>query len=343
MALRTVLTHRHMKKKLLIITAAVLLLAAGFAAYVTLSTFHGTPTRINIPEGSSKDAVQAIIKEALPGSYGRKVAMLWALSGGRTAHGSFLVEPGSKSLNVARKIRSGRQTPLRFTFNNVRTLQQLAAVASRTMEFSETDFLVACDSVLPPRGYRSAAEFPAAFLPAPYEFYWTASPEYFVGKLADSRDTFWTPERRKAAASMGLTPVEVATIASIAEEETAAADERATVARLYVNRLQRGMKLQADPTVKFAVGDFSLRRITGRHLGVQSPYNTYMHEGLPPGPIRIPSAATLRAVLTAPKHDWLYMCAKEDFSGRHNFASDGATHMANARRYRAALDRRGIK
>jgi UPF0755 protein len=164
-----------------------------------------------------------------------------------------------------------------------------------------------------------------------------------VNKLVDSRDAFWTTERRAAAKKMGLTPVEVAIVASIVEEESNKADERPLIARLYLNRYFIGMKLQADPTVKFAVGDFSLRRITGKHLTIDSPYNTYRNQGLPPGPIRIAEKTAMDAVLNAPQHSYLYMCAKEDFSGRHNFAEDYATHLQNARRYQDALNQRGIK
>ena len=140
-----------------------------------------------------------------------------------------------------------------------------------------------------------------------------------------------------------MTPLEVSILASIVDEETAIDDEKPTVAGLYVNRLRRGMPLQADPTVKYAVGDFGLQRILHKHLQVDSPYNTYLHPGLPPGPIRVPSVAGIDAVLDCERHDYLYMCAKEDFSGRHNFASTLARHNANAARYRRALDRRGIR
>ena len=337
-----------MNKKLLgvlLVCAGIVVVAACAVMAVALASYGGDPVRVNIPAGADKAQMRDSLAAGIGESLAAKVMLIWDLSGGTPAraHGSYLVDGGDTSLDIARRLRNGRQTPVRFTFNNVRTLGQLADKAAQAMEFTSGEFLAACDSVLPARGYKSAAEYPAAFLPDSYEFYWTASPQAFVAKLADTRDRFWTDERRAAASRLGLRPVEVATIASIAEEESAMADERPVIARLYINRLHKGMRLQADPTVKFAVGDFSLRRITGRHLGVQSPYNTYAREGLPPGPIRIADAATLKAVLDAPQHNYLYMCAKEDFSGRHNFAADGATHMANARRYRAALDRRGIK
>ena len=176
-----------------------------------------------------------------------------------------------------------------------------------------------------------------------YEFYWTATADDVVARLLAERNNFWSDERRSEAAALGLTPVKVAIICSIAEEETNKRDERATVGRLYLNRLRAGMKLQADPTVKFALGDFALRRILNKHLQVNSPYNTYKVTGLPPGPIRMPERRTMADFLAEPDNNYLYMCAKEDFSGRHNFARDYATHQANARRYQQALNQRGIK
>ncbi|MDE6693970.1 MAG: endolytic transglycosylase MltG, partial [Muribaculaceae bacterium] len=244
--------------------------------------------------------------------------------------------------DISRKILNGRQDPVKVVFNNVRTLGQLADKVASKMEFDASAFSRACDSVLASKGL-TPEQRPAAFLPDTYEFYWNASPEYVVERLAGYHDKFWNDERRRKADVLGLTPVEVATLASIVEEETAKVDERPKVARLYLNRIRKGMKLQADPTVKFAVGDFSLRRILGAHLKVESPYNTYLHEGLPPGPIRVVDKRTLDAVLDAPAHDYVYMCAKEDFSGYHNFAVTFAEHQANADRYRRELNRRGIR
>ena len=171
----------------------------------------------------------------------------------------------------------------------------------------------------------------------------TTSAESVVKKMLAHYCNYWSADRREKAKSMGLSPAEVSVVASIVEEETNKKDERPLVARLYLNRIKQGMKLQADPTVKFALGDFSLRRITLKHLYVESPYNTYINKGLPPGPIRIVNKATLDDVLNAPEHKYIYMCAKEDFSGYHNFAEDYATHRSNARRYQAELNRRNIK
>ncbi|MEG0253878.1 MAG: endolytic transglycosylase MltG, partial [Muribaculaceae bacterium] len=150
-------------------------------------------------------------------------------------------------------------------------------------------------------------------------------------------------ERISKAKALGLTPFEITTLASIVEEETSKSDERGKVARLYLNRLAKGMLLQADPTVKFAIGDFSIKRVTKEHLRVQSPYNTYVNAGLPPSPIRFPEKSTIDAVLNAPAHDYTFMCAKEDFSGYHNYTTSFSVHLANARIYQAALNARGIK
>ena len=337
-----------MMKKIGYISLTVLALMGGAALYgynLAFSSYKGNPVRINVPAGSSAEQTDSIIRNSLPGAFGSKVAKLWKWTADESSqsHGSYLISPGQKSWRVAQNIRRGRQTPVKVTFNNVRTLDQLSNRIADQLELTSTQFLDACDSVLLARGFTGPAQYPAAFLPDSYEFYWTAAPASVVKRLADDRDKFWNESRRAKAASMGLRPVDVATIASIVEEETANKSERPMVARLYLNRLAKGMKLQADPTVKFATGDFSLRRITGTHLRTPSPYNTYIHEGLPPGPIRIVEKNTLQGVLDAPAHNYLYMCAKEDFSGTHNFATDYQTHIANARRYQAALNKRGIK
>lgn len=303
--------------------------------------------RVNIPKGATNESVRDSLTSSLGSGYGGLVYRLWRMASGSTekAHGSYLIEPGTKVVETVHRLGKGRQTPVNLTINNVRTFNDLKKRISSKLEISQEELDKAFKSVLSkhPQFGNSVSTYPASVLPDTYEFYWTDSAEHVVEKLVGIRDNFWTKERLDKAAKLGLTPVEVATIASIVEEESNKKDERPMIARLYINRVKQGMKLQADPTVKFATGNFALRRITGKHLRTDSPYNTYKNVGLPPGPIRVPNAATLDAVLNAPDHNYIYMCAKEDFSGRHNFAADYATHKKNAKKYQAALNRRGIR
>lgn len=302
--------------------------------------------RLYIPKGASKESVRDSMVTSLGDEYGSLVYRLWAVASGdpSRSHGSYVVEPGASATSTANAVAKGCQTPVRVTLNNMRTLDDLFRKVAAKVEATPQELRDAADKVLAAdSNYHKPQEFAAAFVPDTYEFYWTDSPERVIAKLVAYRDKFWTPERMSKAERLGLTPVEVATIASIVEEESNKEKELPMIARLYMNRVKKGMKLQADPTVKFAVGDFSLRRITGKHLQIDSPYNTYKNTGLPPGPIRIARKSTIDAVLNAPEHNYLYMCAKEDFSGYHNFAADYDTHVRNAQRYRAELNRRGIR
>ena len=327
---------------LLFAAVAVLAGASVWAAWSYASTkYEYEATRVEIPAGGD---MRAILCDALGKSFGNKVATLWERQNGSVAraHGSYLVEPGTTAYSLSRTLLQGRQTPVKLTYNNLRTFGELAARIGEVLEIDSADFVAACDSILPAAGFKKR-EYAAAFLPDTYEFYWTASAGSVAGRLLEYRNSFWNDERRAKAAALGITPVQTATLASIVEEETNKADERGKVARLYLNRVDKGMKLQADPTVKFAVGDFSLRRITAQHLRTDSPYNTYLYAGLPPGPVRIAEKSTIDAVLNAPAHDYLYMCAKSDFSGYHDFAKDYDRHRINAARYHNALNRRGIR
>ena len=302
------------------------------------------PVRVFIPAQASPAAVADSLGSSLGHKFGSMVTRLWKLQDGNsaTAHGSYLVQPGERAVNVARRQATGRQSPIRLTFNNLRTFGDLAAHVGSHMEIDSADFAAAADSLLPAKGFRPA-EYAAAFMPDTYEYYWTAGAERVINTMLDARNRFWNQERLDKANRLGLTPAQVAIVASIVEEETARPDERPLVARLYLNRLAKGMKLQADPTVKFALGDFGLRRILARHLTVDSPYNTYKIDGLPPGPIRIVEGSSIDAVLDAPAHSYIYMCARADFSGYHDFATSYDRHRINAARYQRALDSRGIQ
>lgn len=251
---------------------------------------------------------------------------------------------GMSNLALLNDLRRGHQAAVRITFNNIRFKEDLAERLSEQLMLQKEELLrlwndsAYCDSL----GF-TPRTLPTLFIPNTYEVYWNISAEKFMKRMQREYRAFWTNQRRKRAEEIGLTPVEVAVLASIVEEETAATDEYPIVAGLYLNRLQRGIPLQADPTVKFAVGDFTLQRILFEHLEIDSPYNTYKHTGLPPGPLRIPTINGLKAVLNHTKHAYLYMCAKEDFSGRHNFARTLSEHNRNADRYRAELNRRKIR
>ncbi len=334
---------KKVKKKPLLLMLLVALVALAIGAWWlrgALSSYSGEAAWVRIPANATREQVADSLRTALGDSFGGRVAKLW--SGNiRVSRGAYRVEPGERAWRVARKIGQGRQTPVKLTFNNLRTADQLAANLATRMEFDAGEFLAAADSIAALRGV-NRDELPALFVPDTYEAYWTDSPAKISKLLFSYRDRFWTETRKAKASELGLTPIEVATLASIVEEESNASDERPLIARLYLNRLKRGMPLQADPTVKFASGDFGARRVTARMLQVDSPYNTYRVKGLPPGPIRIPSKSGIDAVLDAPAHDWIYMCAKADFSGKHAFASDLAAHNRNAAAYRRALDARGI-
>lgn len=325
---------------------AVVAVVLGWCAwYFALAGFRGDTAWIYIPEGATTESVADSLRINLGSSAGDRVYMLWRLQGGDPArsHGAYRADHGRSLLSLSRAMAKGRQTPVRVSFTGVRTLDDLARRVTNQLSMSPEQFVEACSRVLPADGYDKPEQYPAAFIPDTYEFYWAVTPDTLVARLARNTARFWTDERLRKARRLGLDPVGVATIASIVEEETAKPDERPKVARLYLNRLKQGMKLQADPTVKFAVGDPTLRRITLEHLRVESPYNTYRIAGLPPGPIRVAEKATLEAVLDAPEHPYIYMCAKEDFSGYHNFSTTYEQHLRNAAAYQAELNRRNIR
>lgn len=258
--------------------------------------------------------------------------------------GRYPLHPTDNVYQCFLRFYRGQQTPINLTIGSVRTTDRIAQqVGNRLMiDSAEVAALMNDTTVWQRMGYRKET-LACLFIPNTYQVYWDMSAEEFMKRMKKEHDRFWNKERLQKAESIGLTPDEVATLASIVEEETNNKAEQPMVAGLYINRLQRGMPLQADPTVKFALQDFGLRRILNKHLEVESPYNTYLHAGLPPGPIRIASPSGLDAVLNYTRHNYLYMCAKEDFSGTHNFATTLREHTANAQRYWRALNRRGIR
>ncbi len=256
----------------------------------------------------------------------------------RIMPGRYKIENGMSNNELVDLLRSGHQTPVNLTFISLRTKEIFAARVADFIEADSSDLisLLKDPEILEKYGFNEYT-IKSMFIPNTYQFYWNTSAEKFLERMSREYKNFWTEERLKKAGQIGLSPVEVSILASIIEAETQKNDEKARMAGVYINRLKRGWKLQADPTVVFALGDFTIRRVLFEHLKIDSPYNTYKYEGLPPGPINIPSIASIDAVLNYEKHSYMYFCASENFTGYHNFAVTLREHNANAARYHQAL------
>lgn len=264
---------------------------------------------------------------------------------GRNIHtGRYEVNNSMRMLDYVRNLRSGNQKPLMMVVPSVRTIEDLCGRVTRNLMLDSADLASAfCDtSYCHSLGYKKET-LPSLFIPNTYEVYWDMSVDEFAQRMLKENKKFWDEERIRKADELGMSKEEVATLASIVDSETANNGEKSRVAGLYINRLKKSILLQSDPTVIFAAQDFTIRRVLNKHLEIDSPYNTYKYPGLPPGPIRIPSIAGIDAVLNYENHNYIYMCAKEDFSGTHNFAVTYGEHLRNARRYINALNERGIK
>ena len=327
-----------------IIAAVVVALVACAVPYL----FMGSPAEglVKVRKGSTIDQIADSVKSHVDEKFGARVATMLKLMNAKVENreGAYRITKGTSPFTAARRIKNGVQSGVRFTFNNVRTFDEWAERWGDTFMDGADEMRAALkDSAVCAKYGKTPETIVCLLMPDTYEFYWDITPERTLDRLNDYYHDFWTNERKAKAEKLGLTPDEVSTVASIVEEETVKADERGKVARLYLNRYQQHMRLQADPTVKFALGDFSIKRITQPMTQVKSPYNTYRVDGLPPGPIRLPEKSTIDAVLDAPQHDYLYMCARPDFSGYHDFTRDYASHLDNAHRYQAALNNRGIK
>jgi len=261
------------------------------------------------------------------------------------------IKPGRYRINrnlnnnqLINLLRSGRQTPIKVTFNNLRNKEQLAGKVANQIEADSTNLLTYINdtSFLNTNGF-SKENVICLFIPNTYEFYWNTSAKQFRERMQKEYETFWNVDRKTKAKKIRLTPFEIVTLASIVEkEQNIKKEERPEIAGLYLNRIKKKMKLESDPTLIFALGDFTINRVLNKDKKVDSPYNTYKHKGLPPGPICIPSINAIDAVLNASEHEYVFMCAKEDFSGYHNFAKTYVKHLINARKYHKAMNKRKI-
>ena len=259
--------------------------------------------------------------------------------------GRYELKDGYTNRELINVLKAGLQSPLKLTFTNVRLRRELADKLSTQIDArsSQIDSLLSSPSYTQSLGFDTTTVI-SMFIPNTYELYWNTSAENLMKRMKKEYEKFWTPARDAERGKLHLTRVQVSTLASIVEaEQQQHADERPRIAGVYLNRLKRGMKLQADPTVVYANRDFTIKRVLNVHLQKDSPYNTYKYTGLPPGPINLPSIASIDAVLKPESNNYLYFCAKEDFSGYHAFATNVSEHIMNARRYQAALNRAGIR
>ena len=304
-----------------------------------------SPVHLYIPTGSDfEDVMSLLSRERLLQD---TASFRWvAVKKNYPRHvypGRYLIPEACSNNQLVGLLRSGKQDPVELVFNNIRTPQKLASVVSLQIEADSNDILsLFGDEDLLRKHDLTRETAMGVFIPNTYEIYWNTTAEEFLERMIREYRDFWNEDRKTKAASIGLEPMEVMILASIVDEETLLKEEEPRIAGVYMNRLERRIRLHADPTVKFAVGDMSITRVLKKHLEVDSPYNTYRHGGLPPGPIVIPSISAIDAVLDYERHKYLYFCAREDFSGYHNFATNITQHNRNAREYQRALDQRKI-
>lgn len=258
--------------------------------------------------------------------------------------GCYRITKGMTNEDIVNLLRSGIQQPVKVKFNNLRIPSQLAGAIAGQIEADSLSLykMLVDENVAKSYGFNGNS-FIAMYVPNTYEFYWNTSAEGFVKRMAKEYKSFWNISRKAKAKKWNLTESEITTLASIVQEETNMATDKPIVAGVYLNRLKKNIPLEADPTLKFALQDFTIKRILNVDKDVISPYNTYKNQGLPPGPICIPDVSTIDAVLNATEHDYIFFCAKEDFSGYSNFAVTNAEHEVNAKKYQQALNKMNIK
>jgi UPF0755 protein len=339
------------KKRIYIILIFCLVLMLGTATNFSLKLFRSNTNKqfdqgyLYIPTGSNLDDVVAIIKAQR--ILNNTESFKWVASKMNFKNikpGKYKITKGLSNIELVRLLRSGKQEPIKLTFQNIRLKTDFAGYIGKNFEIDSLAFLNMLDSIDLVRQYGFDEEtIFCMFIPNTYEMYWNTSKEKFFERMQKEYVKFWHTERIAQAKAIGLSPVQVSILASIVDQEALLNREMVRIAGVYMNRLNRGIKLEADPTVIFANGDFTVKRVLYKLLQKDSPYNTYKYSGLPPGPICMPSVAAIDAVLHFEKHNYIYFCAKEDFSGLHNFASNVTEHQMNARKFQQALNNRGIK
>ncbi len=331
----------------------IILVAGGYAGYKLYNAIYEpnvflgerTTTHIFIPTGSDFAQVKNILYEN--GMIINSNSFEWLAEKKNYKNniypGRYLIHEDMGNNDLINLLRSGKQDPVQLTFNNITTKEELAGRIARQIEADSLSIIQLLNDENFLQKYDLTRETSKIiFIPNTYEFFWNTDAEQLFDRMWKEFEIFWNEDRMQKAEQLNMTPAQVATLASIVQKETSKRDEYEKVAGVYVNRLKRNMPLQADPTVIYALGDFSIRRVLNRHLATESPYNTYMNPGLPPGPIALPDPQSIDGVLGAEEHNYLYFSAKDDFSGYHAFATNYRQHLINARKYQQELNRRNI-
>lgn len=326
-----------------------LLLLGAFVSFYLYSLVFGASVletkELFVPSGSTyADLVDSLEENDLINQAALFFVLAEKMNLPNNVHGGrYIIEEGTSNYELIVKLRGGLQTPVNMVINNVNFKSDLAAKIASQIELDSAAVMsiIANKSSIENLGY-TEDDILCLFVPNTYEVYWNISLESLLDKFEGFHDAFWSDTRKEQAAALGLSPNEVFILASIVEKEYKYADERSRIAGVYVNRLQKGMKLQADPTVKFALGDLSIKRVLTVHTEYDHPYNTYYYADLPPGPICLPETSTIDAVLNAEEHNYIYFCAKEDLSGYHTFSTNYNDHLKAARLYQSALNKLNI-
>lgn len=339
-------------KKLIFLIIFIAILVGGIYAYLVYNKIYNPNIIFNkdkeyvyIPTGSDFDDVvyilenQHIVKDVNTFKWvAEKKKYIEKVKSGK-----YKLRANMSNNDIVDLLRSGVQEPINISFNNVRTIEQLAGRITNNIEADSAKFveLLNNNEFISHYGFTQNTII-SMFIPNTYELYWNTTNEDLFKRMAKEYKHFWNDERKEKAKQLRLSQSQVSTLASIVQMETVKNDEKSIVAGVYLNRLKRGWPLQADPTVIYAMGDFSIKRVLKEYLSVDSPYNTYKYKGLPPGPITIPEISSINAVLNYKNHDYMFFCAKEDFSGYHNFAKTLRQHNINAKKFQRALNKRKI-
>lgn len=332
-----------MNKKLIIIlaiVAVILISGIGFGfSLLNKKTFNKENVNLYIYPGENYEKVlEKLEKSSVLGEKRTAFEIFSKVKNlkNNVKSGHYVIEPNTSQKDLVRMLANGLQTPIKLVINKVRLKEDFAKKVAEQLMITENDILLAIDNEENPENFFDRVVCNT------YEVYWNISAESLLERLEKEADKWWESQENQMK-KIGLSRHQIVVLASIVEEETNKNEEKPTIAGVYINRLKKDMLLQADPTVKYAVGDFAIKRVMYKHLQTESPYNTYLNKGLPPTAICLPEISSLKAVLNYQKHNYMFFCAKEDFSGYHNFAVTPNEHYRNAERYKNALNKLGIK